>query len=92
MPRSKQSLVVFVAHSFSSVDRALVSIILRMINRAGVIVLTGERPEAKAVGQKIKRRIDSADLFIGILTRRHKLGDGQSLRSQPILTPADIFG
>ena len=83
MSKSKRPLVAFVAHSFSPADKALVSIVLRTIKRAGMIVSTGERPEAKAVGRKVKSRIDSADLFVGVLTRRHKLGDSQSWTTSP---------
>jgi hypothetical protein len=46
-------------------------------------VLTGERPEAKAVGQKVRSRIDSADLFVGVLTRRHSIRDGEMWTTSP---------
>lgn len=83
MPTPKQPLVAFVAHSFSSSDKGLVSIITKLIKRAGMIVLTGERPEAKAVGKKVRHRIDSADLFIGILTRRHDIRNGELWTTSP---------
>jgi hypothetical protein len=81
--KSEQPLIAFLAHSFSSGDKALVSIVSKIIKRTGMKVLTGERPEAKTVGQKVRRRIDSADLFIGLLTRRHSIRDGELWTTSP---------
>ena len=83
MSKSEPPLIAFLAHSFAPDDKALVSIVSRLIKRTGMTVLTGERPEAKAVGQKVKERIDSANLFIGLLTRRHKIRDGESWTTSP---------
>ena len=83
MSKAEQPLTAFLAHSFSSGDKALVSIVSRLIKRTGLTVLTGERPEAKAVGQKVKERIDSADLFIGLITRRHSIRDGELWTTSP---------
>ncbi len=83
MSKAKQPLIAFLAHSFSSGDKSLVSIVLKLIRQTGIMVLTGERPEAKAVGQKVRHRIDSADMFIGLLTRRHSISNGELWTTSP---------
>jgi hypothetical protein len=39
----------------------------------GLTVTTGEKPRAAAISKKVKTRIESCDVFVGIFTRRDKL-------------------
>jgi Predicted nucleotide-binding protein containing TIR-like domain len=70
------SAVAFIAHSFAAEDRPLVMAIKRTIRAAGFEALTGERAEARGVAEKVRARIDRAKVFIALLTRCHKVGDG----------------
>ena len=69
-------LRAFVAKSFHPRDEAKVKPIEAFLNsfsRSGLIWETGEPSEPESVSEKVRQRIDKADLFVGILTRRHPL-------------------
>jgi hypothetical protein len=36
---------------------------------------SGERPDARSISEKIKTRIIDCDIFLGIFTKRERLGD-----------------
>ena len=44
----------------------------------GIEVITGERPRADAISDKVKRLIDEAPMFVGLYTRGAKLARKQS--------------
>lgn len=71
---SARRSIVFVAHSFTGPDLALVQAFKRSLHRAGFNVSSGERPESRRVSDKIQARIRRADIFLAILTRRHQIG------------------
>jgi hypothetical protein len=76
-------VVAFVAHSFAARDRAVVTAIVRTIRRAKISVLSGERSEARGVSDKVKARIQMADVFVAILTHRHPLKNAQLWTTSP---------
>ena len=45
----------------------------RLLKAYGLSVTTGEKPSAQTVSSKVKTRIEDADIFVGIFTRRDKL-------------------
>lgn len=63
----------FVAHSFSSNDNIVVDCVLRTLGTLGVAVVTGEKPRADRISEKVKRLIDGQYLFIGVFTQREKI-------------------
>ena len=81
--RSGINLTAFVAHSFLPNDRAVVDNLIKTIRTAGFSPISGERPEARAVSEKIKRRIHRASVFIAILTRRHAVTDSHTWTTSP---------
>ncbi|MDB5327514.1 MAG: hypothetical protein JWM57_3083 [Phycisphaerales bacterium] len=66
----------FVGHSFSPDDRDLVDLILEFLKHLGVSSDTGRRPEPIGVTEKVKKRLQQAEIFIGIFTRRDQKSDG----------------
>jgi hypothetical protein len=63
----------FVGHSFSEADLPFVHAITETLQALGVATLTGERPKADRISEKVKRMIDTQYIFVGIFTRRDKL-------------------
>jgi hypothetical protein len=73
-PRANQQRSVFVGQSFRPADAAVNSAVARLVEAFGFLVVTGEKPQADSVSQKVRGRIEQADLFVGIFTRRERLG------------------
>src|SRR5882724_6705928 len=71
----------FVGHSFVDEDLEVADFVKTLLTEMSVKCLTGERAEANSVSQKVKDRIKQAELFVGILTRREKLPDGDQWRT-----------
>ena len=67
----------FVGQSFATADRGPNSIVERFLTASGIEVVTGERPSAGSVSAKVRTRIESCDLFVGIFTRRQRIGRKQ---------------
>jgi TIR domain-containing protein len=65
--------VAFVAHSFADSDRVIVDRVKSLLQELGFEVSTGERPGTKGIGRKVRSRIEAADVFVAILTRRHRI-------------------
>lgn len=63
--------------SFAPVDQVPNSLIQRFLTASGITVVTGERPSAGSVSAKVRRRIESCELFVGIFTRRQKIARKQ---------------
>jgi len=63
----------FIGQSFADVDARVNGTVRRFLKAYGLAVTTGEEPRAQTVSSKVKARIDDADMFVGIFTRRDKL-------------------
>jgi hypothetical protein len=63
----------FVGHSFAPSDKSVVDPVIRLFQAFNIRVETGERPAARPVSDKVRRRIDRCDAFVGIFSRRDKL-------------------
>ena len=75
-------LRVFVAKSFAEQDRPKVAVIetfLDTFKPLGVVWETGEPSEAECVSAKVRKRIDVAQEFVAIVTRRHPIILGRTL-------------
>lgn len=66
----------FVGHSFSDDDKEIVEQIIRFLTKLGVKCETGARPEPRTVSDKVLDRINAAELFVGIFTRRDSKENG----------------
>jgi tetratricopeptide (TPR) repeat protein len=65
----------FVGHGFNDADLDVVEFFKSLLSELSVKIITGERPEAGSVSQKVKERISQAELFVGILTRKEKVDE-----------------
>jgi hypothetical protein len=63
----------FVGHSFGDADMPFVSAVTNTLRAIGIEVVTGERPKADRISEKVKRLIDGQHIFVGMFTRREKL-------------------
>lgn len=66
----------FVGLSFAEEDAEVNELIKRFIRAFGLAVTTGEKPKADKVSTKVRERIETAQIFVGIFTRRDKLAKG----------------
>jgi len=66
----------FVGHSFADEDRDVVDKLKQFLTKLGVKCDSGVRPEPRGVSDKVRERINAAELFVGIFTRRDKKEDG----------------
>jgi hypothetical protein len=67
------ALTVFIGQSFTNEDAELNSSVGKLLEAYGLRVVTGERPKADSVSKKVRERIESAEYFLGIFTRRDRL-------------------
>ena len=65
--------IAFVGKSFAKTDDNVNGPVERLLRALGLVVVTGEKPKADSVSKKVKNRIDSCDVFVGVFTRRDKL-------------------
>lgn len=63
----------FVGHSFATEDLPLATSVIHVLESIGLQVVTGEKPKADRISEKVKRLIDSQHIFVAIFTRRDKL-------------------
>lgn len=67
----------FVGHSFADKDKEVVEQLTQVLTKLGVRCDSGLRPEASSVSEKVRERIAAADIFVGIFTRRDKIGEDE---------------
>src|SRR5262245_34872040 len=63
----------FVGHSFSSDDKRVAECVIQTLGAVGVSVITGERPKADRISEKVKKLVEEQPLFVGVFTRRDKI-------------------
>ena len=64
---------VFVGQSFDPSDSHVNSSIGDVLTALGLTVVTGERPRADKISEKVKSLIEQQSIFVGIFTRRDKI-------------------
>jgi hypothetical protein len=80
---AKGKVTVFIAHSFAPRDSSVVGSVKEVIRAAGMDCVTGEPPEATTLADKVRRRIARADLFVAVMTRRHRAEGTQDWTTSP---------
>jgi hypothetical protein len=73
----------FVGHSFDSRDREAVKYIRGVLAGIGIKTVTGEKPQAARVSDKVKRLIEGQHMFVGVFTRRDKIARRQEWTTSP---------
>ncbi|MCI0660082.1 MAG: hypothetical protein L0220_03310 [Acidobacteria bacterium] len=64
---------VFIGQSFAKEDQRVNQCVSTILKLIGVKVVTGERPKADSISEKVKRLIDEQQVFVGIFTCRDKV-------------------
>jgi hypothetical protein len=81
----RNTQTVFLAHSFASDDDRVNQLMRRALEAMGLRVLTGEKPRAERISEKVKRRIDASEALVGLFTRRDKFQDRDEWGTSPWL-------
>jgi hypothetical protein len=63
----------FVGQSFAQNDKRINDAVLDVLRAIGLRVITGDRPQAGLISEKVKNLIDEQTIFVGIFTRRDKI-------------------
>jgi hypothetical protein len=63
----------FVGMSFAPIDKVVNDCITQTLSSLGITVVTGEKPKADRISEKVKNAIDGQHLFVGTFTRRDKV-------------------
>lgn len=63
----------FVGHSFEMADEAINNCIIQSLESLGISVVTGKKPRADKISDKVKQLIEGQYLFVGIFTRKDKI-------------------
>jgi hypothetical protein len=63
----------FVGHSFAKDDKSVNEAIVACLTSVGLKVVTGEKPKADSISEKVKREIDDQAIFVGVFTKRDKI-------------------
>ncbi|MGA2905541.1 MAG: hypothetical protein ABSD98_17075 [Candidatus Korobacteraceae bacterium] len=63
----------FVGHSFAAKDAEVANAVTKALEAIGVRTVTGEKPKADRISDKVKQLIDGQHIFVGIFTRRDRL-------------------
>ena len=73
----------FLGHSFDAVDSEIVECVKSTLQLLGITVITGERPRADRISEKVKRFIDGQPMFVGLYTRRDKIARKSDWTASP---------
>lgn len=63
----------FVGHSFLPNDKGVAVCVTNTLTVLGIAVVTGEKPKAERISEKVKRLIDGQYIFVGVFTCRDKI-------------------
>jgi len=63
----------FLGHSFARADEVVVDCVTRTLATLGIDVVTGKKPKADRISEKVKRLIEGQHMFVGLFTRADKI-------------------
>src|SRR5712671_5417481 len=76
MEARMQTTRAFIARSFSETDEPKIAPIVKFLDNfsaLGFLAASAEKAEPELVSKKVRDKIDSADVFVCILTQRHPI-------------------
>jgi hypothetical protein len=73
----------FVGHSFTESDRIVVSCVVDTLISLGLKTITGEKPKASRISDKVKKLIEDQHIFVGIFTKRDKIAHKKEWTTSP---------
>jgi hypothetical protein len=66
-------LSAFIGQSFAASDKRVNQCVADVLSAIGIRVVTGERPKADRISEKVKRLIEQQSIFVGVFTKRDKI-------------------
>jgi hypothetical protein len=88
---AREPSIVFIGQSFSSNDKLVNETVYRFFTAMGFNVITGEKPQATTISKKVTDRIDQADIFVGIFTRRDKIENKKEWSTSPWVIEEKVY-
>lgn len=85
-PAELQGAVIdsaFVGQSFAPSDKRVNQCVSDMLEALGIKVITGERPKADFISEKVKHLIEEQSIFVGIFARRDKIARKSEWTTSP---------
>ena len=73
----------FIGHSFLPSDKRVADCVAQSLTAIGISVVTGEKPKAERISEKVKKLIDAQHLFVGVFTRRDKIARKKEWTTSP---------
>jgi hypothetical protein len=73
VPTSTLVHSAFVGQSFIPADKRVNQCVSETLEALGVKAVTGEKPKADSISEKVKRLIEEQSIFVGVFTRRDKI-------------------
>jgi hypothetical protein len=73
VPERVSAHSAFVGQSFSAADKAVNKCVANTLEAVGIKVVTGEKPKADLISEKVKRLIEEQSIFVGVFTRGDKI-------------------
>jgi hypothetical protein len=64
---------IFLAHSFSEDISSIIVEVQEFLESLGHQCISGEKPESSGVSDKVKKRINDCDIFLGIFNQENKI-------------------
>ncbi len=77
------NLNAFLGHSFAEDDKFVVECVAESLEAVGVSVVTGRKPRADRISEKVKRLIDSQAIFVGLFTCRERIARREAWTTSP---------
>jgi len=73
LPGSTIAHSAFVGQSFAPSDKRINQCVYDTLDALGLKVVTGDKPKADSISEKVKELIEQQSVFVGIFTRRDKI-------------------
>jgi hypothetical protein len=73
----------FVGHSFAKADEGVVDFVTTLLQSVGIGVVTGKKPKADRISDKVKELIDHQHIFVGVFTRRDQIKGKSTWTTSP---------
>lgn len=73
----------FIGQSFLPTDAKVNQCVFQTLEALGVKAVTGERPKADLISEKVKKLIEGQGIFIGIFSRRDKIARKSEWTTSP---------
>jgi hypothetical protein len=73
LPGSMIAHSAFIGQSFAAADKRVNQCVFDILDALNIKIVTGEKPKADSISEKVKQLIEEQSIFVGIFTRRDKI-------------------